>query len=201
MATVAGLFWSRGYAGTSMDAIATATGLGKGSLYGAFGGKRDLYLRVLGGYCAEVTDAASVGLAGPDDGAFARLCAHIRSAAQGIGADHAHHGCLLAKAAAELSEHDHDVAEQARRTFEGLADLLTADIEAAQREGELDATADAGALARFVLSVLRGMEALGKGGVDAEWLDDAAETTIRLLPRTAHDAGTGSTRSGEAETG
>ncbi|GMA85693.1 hypothetical protein GCM10025868_09430 [Angustibacter aerolatus] len=34
-------FWATGYAGTSMETIAAATGLGKGSLYGAFGGKRE----------------------------------------------------------------------------------------------------------------------------------------------------------------
>jgi AcrR family transcriptional regulator len=36
-------FWSTGFAGASVDQIAAATGLGKGSLYGAFGDKRQLY--------------------------------------------------------------------------------------------------------------------------------------------------------------
>lgn len=40
-------FWDKGYAATSMDDLLRVSGLGKGSLYGAFGDKRSLFLRVL----------------------------------------------------------------------------------------------------------------------------------------------------------
>nr|BFF18646.1 hypothetical protein GCM10025730_21670 [Promicromonospora thailandica] len=133
-------FWTTGYAGTSMDAIATATGLGKGSLYGAFGGKRQLYLRIFEAYCARIADAVAEGLAGPDDGAYARLCAHIRVAAAGIAADTAHRGCLLAKGAAELSEHDPDVTARSRRTLGHLVTILGDDIRAAPRSGTATST-------------------------------------------------------------
>lgn len=176
-------FWTTGYAGTSMDAIATATGLGKGSLYGAFGGKRQLYLRIFEAYCARIADAVAEGLAGPDDGAYARLCAHIRVAAAGIAADTAHRGCLLAKGAAELSEHDPDVTARSRRTLGHLVTILGDDIRAAQRHGDLDRTADADRLATLVLAVLRGIEALGKAGMEADRLEGVAETAIGLLPR------------------
>jgi AcrR family transcriptional regulator len=36
-------FWSCGYAATSIDDVAALTGLGKGSLYGAFGDKHALF--------------------------------------------------------------------------------------------------------------------------------------------------------------
>ncbi len=177
-------FWSKGYAGTSMDAIAEATGLGKGSLYGAFGGKRQLFLRIFDSYCACTVDAVATGLGGPDEEAYARLCAHIRAAAAGIAADTAHRGCLLAKGAAELSEHDPDVTARSRRTLEHLATALAEDIRAAQRHGDLDPAADADQLATLVLAVLRGIEALGKAGIDAERLESTAEAAIGSLPRT-----------------
>ena len=56
----ASLWWRcrvTGFAGTSIDEVAAATGLGKGSLYGAFGDKRQLDLRVFDRYCTEVTEA------------------------------------------------------------------------------------------------------------------------------------------------
>src|ERR1700730_9634469 len=99
-------FWSTGYAGTSMDAIAAATGLGKGSLYGAFGDKHQLFLRVFDGYCTAIVNAVGRDLDGPDDQAFERLCAHIRAVASKTAADTIRRGCLLAKGTAELSEHD-----------------------------------------------------------------------------------------------
>lgn len=176
-------FWAKGYAGTSMDAIAAATGLGKGSLYGAFGGKHQLFLRIFDAYCVRIADAVADGLAGPDDDAYARLCAHIRAGAAGVAADRLHRGCLLAKSAAELSEHDPDVIGRSRRTLERIATVLADDIRAAQRHGDLDPTADADQLATLVLAVLRGIEALGKAGMDADQLESVAESAIGLLPR------------------
>ena len=134
-------FWSTGYAATTMDAIAAATGLGKGSLYGAFGDKRQLFLRVFDAYCTDIVDAVGRRLDGPDDQAFERLCAHVRSVASST-ANTAHRGCLLAKGTAELSEHDSVVAARSRRTFEGLREALAGDIEAAQRHGDIDPAAD-----------------------------------------------------------
>ena len=36
-------FWPAGFAGTSLDELAAATGMNRPSLYGAFGDKHDLY--------------------------------------------------------------------------------------------------------------------------------------------------------------
>jgi len=44
------VFWQRGYADASLDALASATGLGRGSLYGAFGGKDALFRQSLDRY-------------------------------------------------------------------------------------------------------------------------------------------------------
>ena len=176
-------FWSTGYAGTTMDAIAAATGLGKGSLYGAFGSKHQLYLRIFDAYCTDIIDAVGRRLEGPDEEAFERLCAHVRSIASSTAADTAHRGCLLAKGTAELSEHDSDVAARSVRTFKSLHEALAGDIEAAQRHGDIDPAADPQKLADLVLAVLRGIEALGKAGKDKAALRAIGETAISVLPR------------------
>jgi AcrR family transcriptional regulator len=181
-------FWSTGYAGTSMDAIAAATGLGKGSLYGAFGGKRELFLRVFDGYCTDIVNATGRALDGPDEQAFERLRAHVRAAAAKTAADAARRGCLLAKGTAELSEHDASVAARSLRALGMLEEALTADIRAAQRNGDIDAAADPRELAGLVLAVLRGIEALGKAGKDGPALQAIAETALAVLPRPAEAA-------------
>ena len=181
--TVGQQFWTKGYAGTSMDSIAAATGLGKGSLYGAFGGKQKLFHRVLDAYCDRVAEAVADELTGPDEEAYGRLCAHIRLATANVAADSRHRGCLLAKGAAELSEHDPEVTARSGRTLERITMALAQDIRAAQRHGDIDQAADAGRLASLVLAVLRGIEALGKAGTDPGELEGIAETAIALLPR------------------
>ncbi len=181
-------FWSTGYAGTSMDVIAAATGLGKGSLYGAFGDKRQLFLRVFDAYCTDIVDAVGRNLDGPDDQAFERLCAQVRAVAAHTAADTAHRGCLLAKGTAELSEHDAEVAARSLRTFEILQQALALDVQAAQRHGDIDPAADPDRLADLVLAVLRGIEALGKAGTDRRTLQSIAETAIAILPRSTPSA-------------
>lgn len=178
-------FWSGGYAATRMEDIAEATGLGKGSLYGAFGGKQELFHRVFDEYCASVVDATGRQLRGDDKDAYARLSAHVHAIAASTAADTAHRGCLLAKGAAELAEHDTTVANRAHEAVEALRALLEEDIAACQRNGDLAASADPGRLAGLVLAVLRGIEALGKAGANEQTLSDIARTALEVLPRSA----------------
>lgn len=41
------VFWERGFSATSLDDIAAAAGMNRPSLYGALGGKREMYLAAL----------------------------------------------------------------------------------------------------------------------------------------------------------
>jgi AcrR family transcriptional regulator len=175
-------FWSTGYAGTSMDDILAATGLGKGSVYGAFGDKHRLFLRVFDDYCATVTESVRRALEGPDDGACARLRAHVLAVADATASDAGLRGCLLAKGTAELAAQDPAVAARGRQAFASLEELITSCIAAAQRAGDIDPDADPARLAGLLLAVLRGIEALGKGGSSPASLRAIAETALAVLP-------------------
>ncbi len=47
LAAVQAAFWDHGYAGTSLETLLADSGLCTGSLYGDFGDKQQLLLRVL----------------------------------------------------------------------------------------------------------------------------------------------------------
>lgn len=176
-------FWSTGYAAARVDVIAAETGLGKGSLYGAFGDKHQMFLRVFDDYCAAITASSRRALEGPDEGAYERIRAHLVAVANATAADVELRGCLLAKGTAELAGHDEAVALRARQTFDAIAEALTATIAAAQRAGDIRPAADPGDLANVVLAVLRGIEALGKGGSSRTALVAIAESAFSLLPK------------------
>jgi len=53
LAAVRDLFWCQDMRATSLDDLMRVTGLGKGSIYGAFGDKRNLFLAVLRVYADE----------------------------------------------------------------------------------------------------------------------------------------------------
>jgi AcrR family transcriptional regulator len=176
-------FWSGGFAGTSIDEVAATTGLGKGSLYGAFGDKRSLYLRVFDGYCTDSVDGARRALAGTDDGAYERLRAYVLAIAEATAADTDHRGCLLANGTAELSGQESAVMNSARIAFDAIEDALVECIGQAQRHGDIDPAADARAHGRLLLAVTRGIEALGKAGKDESALRSIAEAALATLPR------------------
>jgi AcrR family transcriptional regulator len=175
-------FWSTGYAATRVDDIAAATGLGKGSLYGAFGDKHQLFLRTFDDHCAGLIEAVRRALDGPDAGACERLRAHVLAVANATASDVGLRGCLLAKGAAELAGQDAAVAETARRTFAAIEGLLASCIAGAQRAGDIKQDADPARLAGLLLAVLRGIEALGKGGSSPDSLRAIADTALALLP-------------------
>src|SRR6266702_4731922 len=58
-----GSFWRAGYSGTSLDDLSAATGMNRPSLYGAFGDKRDLYLKALAHYWEQSRGAMDEALA------------------------------------------------------------------------------------------------------------------------------------------
>lgn len=182
LATAREEFWSTGYAGTSMDAVSAATGLGKGSLYGAFGGKRELFHRVFDDYCTAAVSSVAAQLDGGDEGALDRLTAclldHARSSARP-----GHRACLLAKGAAELAERDPVVSVRSQQAFEALRLVFAGALEAGQRAGDLERDADVPRLAGLLLAVHRGIEALAEAGLDEETLSGIAQTALDGLPR------------------
>ncbi|GAA2672971.1 MULTISPECIES: TetR/AcrR family transcriptional regulator [Actinosynnema] len=176
-------FWTTGFAGTRMDDIARVTGLGKGSLYGAFGDKEALFHRVFDDWCGAIVALAEENLTGPDEGALARLEAYVRFVAANTAADVGRRGCFQAKGTAELAASDESVADRSATTMRALLGLLSREITAAQRCGDLAPDADPDALASLLLVVGRGVEAVGKAGLGAEAVTSAVDTALALLPR------------------
>ncbi len=175
-------FRARGYAGTSLTDLTTATGLGKGSLYGAFGDKHGLYVRVLEDYCSGGATQVAAALTGGGRG-IERLRARLLSQA-GSSSDGSP-SCLMAGAGAELAASDPEVHDRLATTFAALRGSFATAVRDAQADGDVDPGADADALAGLLLAVDRGIEALGHAGTSGPDLRRTAEAAIAGLPRPA----------------
>jgi TetR/AcrR family transcriptional regulator, transcriptional repressor for nem operon len=175
-------FWSHGYAGTSLDDLVAVTGLGRGSLYGAFGDKHTIFMRALDEYSTATTATVRAELRDSAGSAYDRLVGHIRSMARVNATDSKRRGCLTAKSAAELAATDKAVARRVKRFLDAYQTELEETIAAAQREGDLDGAVDARDLAALVLTILRGMEALRTAGASSATITSAGEQAIALLP-------------------
>jgi AcrR family transcriptional regulator len=176
-------FWLRGYAATSVDDLTSATGLGKGSLYGAFGDKHRLFMRALDDYIGTALDRVRAQLRDPSHSAYDRLVRHIRGQAKDITADKSRRGCMMAKSAAELSDTDDTVERAVESAYAAWAAELADCIKEAQRDGAIDKKQNPQALATTVLAFMRGQEALHKGRVKPAQLKASAEQMIALIPK------------------
>jgi AcrR family transcriptional regulator len=173
------VFHDHGYAATSVQHLTAATGLSRSSLYGTFGDKHGLFLRSFTQYCDDHAGSIERELAGDDAGALARLEHHLRSKI--ADPDAPQRGCLLAKGTAELAGEDPDVTRIASAFYATYEQALTACVRAAQAAGDVRADLDPAGAGALLLSVLRGLETLGRAGHPAATLRSAVDTALAVL--------------------
>jgi AcrR family transcriptional regulator len=174
-------FRATGYAGTSLDDVAAATGLGRGSIYAAFGDKHELFMRSLSEYCERNEASVAVALDGPDDTALEHLHAFLLAQAQ-VGAGGTATTCMATKFAVELEEQDPEAGARAVQMFAALQRRLRDCILAAQRHGDIEPSADAGLLAKLLVTTTRGLDVMARAGQSADDLEPVAEAAFRSLP-------------------
>src|ERR1700745_2944287 len=127
-------FWGRGYQGTSIDDLVQATRIGRGSLYGTFGDKRQLFLAALDRYWNTIAMEMFAELSKPDtrhamEGMFEAL---IRRASK----PRFPRGCLFTNTSLECPTCGDEIA---RKIAENLGQQETA-IYQVLRNAQADGT-------------------------------------------------------------
>lgn len=178
VATAMEVFWAHGYAGTTPQQLVDALGIGRGSLYNAFHSKHALFELALRRYHEQVTVRLIELLDGPGP-ARERLRAALDLVVTAARGDR--RGCLMTNTAIEFAERDEVINHLVRRTFERLEAAFRGAIEEGQRAGEIDANADASALAAFFLTTINGIRVLAKADPDPRRLAALTETALRAL--------------------
>ncbi len=173
-------FRATGYAGTSLDDVAAATGLGRGSIYAAFGDKHELFMRSLSEFCERTEARVAAALDGPDDTALERLHTFLLASAQvGTGTN-----CMATKFAVELDEQDPEARARAAQNFAALQRRLRDCVLGAQRNGDIEPSVDADLLAKLLVTTTRGLDVMSRAGQSANDLEPVAEAAFRSLPLT-----------------
>jgi TetR/AcrR family transcriptional repressor of nem operon len=174
------LFRAKGFEGTTLSELEHATGLGRASLYGAFGDKRALFLKVIGRYCETAMEAQLEGLRAPGAGRSAIL-AVFHEIARVACADRQRKGCMVTNCAVELADRDPDFACVAARGLDRFEQAFAAAIRTAQAQGDIPPDRDPARLARFLTVCMEGMLVLARIRPDPAWLDDAAAEVAEAL--------------------
>ena len=175
-------FWSRGYEATSIQHLVERTGIQRGSLYGAFGDKRALFLaaiehydRVMTGKLLATLDAPGSGL-----GAIRRFFRLKVDAAQERSRPR---GCLVTNSATELAPRDRRTASRIGATLGRIEAAFHRAVIRGQQAGEIDPERDARALARFLTSSAQGLSVMAKASPERAPLEDIVKVTMEVVGR------------------
>ncbi len=174
-----GLFRKEGFAATSLDDLSAATGMNRPSLYGAFGDKRELYIKSYRRYREDARAAMAEIFRG--DVPIRKRLQRIYAAALDIylSGETGPLGCFTVMTAASEAVADPDIRAM---VLEGLSELDKAFASAfrrAKEAGELPEGADPAVLAQLASATIhtiairararvprKELEAIVKGAID-----------------------------------
>ncbi|MBB5780542.1 TetR/AcrR family transcriptional regulator [Nonomuraea jabiensis] len=174
------VFWEKGYEATSTQDLCERTGLGRGSLYNAFGSKHRLYEEAIRRYAETRAEAQLAMLAEPGS-VRARLRDLMLGVIDADMADPGRRGCLALNAATESSGRTEAVAGLVRRQFTDLEQALQRLVEIGQSTGELSADRPPRQVARAFQSAYYGLRVLAKVTDDRDALLDVVEGAVAAL--------------------
>ena len=157
------VFWERGYEGTSLNDLAQAMSIASASIYACFGSKEDLFRKVMALYGTTSGEPPRRALR-EQPTARAAIHAMLRATADEITRPDTPHYCMLILAAPTGAVENHTV----REFLAGIRrDMFTENRDRLARgvaDGDLTASADLDAIARYYTTVVQGLSIQARDG-------------------------------------
>jgi len=174
------VFWDKGYEGTSIQDLETATGLGRTSIYNAFGNKRALFERVLSCYKDTVMSSLFAAMDGAPD--IREGLTRLLNAVLDVNYDEQYPGgCLVVLSVLESGQHDAASCAALELSIQEIRQGLQQRIARARKRGELSTGLDATVTATTITSVMAGMMVLGKARFRRAALNKTVDQVLALL--------------------
>lgn len=178
------VFWQHGMPTTGIQALVTATGVSRSSLYATFGNKDGLYAAALGRYIAQHSTPAFAQLSAAPSGLtaieefFAGLI-RIRCSGKIAG-----WGCMVTNAHAGPECADPAVRTLLEAHHQTLQSALRSALATASGLGQLHPSVDLDAAAAVLATLAYGVNLRSRAGAEAETLTTAV--TAALAPLRTH---------------
>ncbi len=172
-------FRTAGYEATSTQELCEATGLGRSSVYNAFGSKHALFRRALRRYFDGALDHFR-GLAAeqrPARETFRAMFMSVLADEERPGS----RGCFAVNTASELGGRDPVITEDLRRHREDMIALYTEIAVRGQRDGDIDPETDPRTVAEYVYATIGGLRVLARTGFDRTAMENVVERALTAL--------------------
>ena len=175
------LFREGGFAATSLDELSAATGMNRPSLYGAFGDKRELYIKSYQRYRADARAAMTDIFR--DEMPIRKRLQRIYAVALDIylSGETGPRGCFTVMTAASEAVSDPDIRAM---VLEGLSELdkaFAACFRLAKEKGELPETADPVVLAQLASATIHTIAIRARARVPRKQLETIVKGAINLM--------------------
>lgn len=174
------VFWSQGYAATSISDLLAATSLSRSSLYQTYSSKEGLFRHCLDRYCEDLAAQLRDGL---DSARSARAFVEETFLQVARHADNVtvRQGCLAMNTAIELGHTDSPLARHVHRSLQRFARVFSDAVRRAQREGTISADKKPADLGHYLVSSMCGLRMLIKCGASPAEAGRVATIMLRAL--------------------
>ncbi|WP_114240317.1 TetR/AcrR family transcriptional regulator [Dyella sp. C9] len=172
-------FSAKGYAGTSTDDLVKAMGIGRQSLYNAFGDKWQLYVEALTGYQNHSTSSHLHRLQAP-----ASPLQGLRDMLEGLVVDDdalRALGCMGVGSACEFGTSDPQLSQLRAKASSYLHGRLAKRIREGQEAGEIDPSLSASEAADYLMMSMTGIQLAARSGARKSQLQRLARFAVDRL--------------------
>ncbi|MFY0676307.1 MAG: TetR/AcrR family transcriptional regulator [Neptuniibacter sp.] len=173
--TMKQLLWERGYDATSPNHVLERSGVGKGSFYHHFKGKKELAIAAMESRTDEVIAEFDNIVAQTEGDWLAKVSAYLRQRR------HALKGCRIGRIVQDPSVEDKALQAPLERYFSTIQQRLTAIYSKAQSEGQLASSCQPDALATLTMSVIQGGHVVGRAASQDNVVNEVCESFIQML--------------------
>ncbi len=174
------LFWQNGYAATGIVELERATGLGRQSLYGAFGDKRSLFGSAVDHYFRTVIKPGLIDVLDAPGSARANL-ERVFAQWEALATAPDFHGCLIGNCISEFGRQDPELADVLRRKLCLVEAAFYRTLKRAQRAGEVSASLDPRATARSLVTTAQGLAVTARVQRERAFVRSVIRSARRLL--------------------
>jgi TetR/AcrR family transcriptional repressor of nem operon len=179
LAAAAQAFWEHGYHATSIEHLCSATGLLRGSLYGAYGDKKGIFMAALVRYSEGRIERLAQSLQVRKPGREVLRDALLYYVETMSDLDRAR-ACFITNTALELTPQDQDVAKLIRSIFSRMALLWTEAVRRGRAEKLFAKDLDFHTAGNYLLCAVQGLRIMGKI-CSREELRSIVDMTLRGL--------------------
>ena len=156
------VFWAKGYEATSISDLTREMKINKGSLYNAFGSKKELFIGAVLKYARENQQELLTKLGTLEDPLDAIKLLFENLVAESL-ADDEKRGCFLVNTALEFPNHGEDIRTLVTAAFDDMLRFLEDRLAAGQATGRISDDLDVKETAKSLLSQIIGLRVMSRG--------------------------------------